>query len=373
MTEINDLRERVEAAEQRFGLMDEQQRHYSERLIGLIETIETQLVTARGEIEKQIAENSRLTQENEELRSMLHSVLRSIEEKTFTRTLQNLEARVSALVTTTGGAVAEAAKPETGEPEIDAMVDAADSADEAALIVEAEAEDVIADTEATLPESDPTEEMIPESAAPEETPAEELRADDAESDEAPAEAAEMDAGAETPQAPLGEPDTAEAEGETDEADEVDDLFAAMTELNASDESFAAAVAEGTVPSEPEAEPDAMDEAEMAGAEMTEAEIAAEVAAEAAVEPEITEADPTPAEDIVEEMVEEAVVEAVDNMAPTVKEIIRRVGDLARELERAEAARRASRSDEEKAAAGPAAETETETETDDPPLDQAVNA
>ena len=35
MTDINALRERVEAAEQRFGLMDEQQRHYSERVIGL--------------------------------------------------------------------------------------------------------------------------------------------------------------------------------------------------------------------------------------------------------------------------------------------------------------------------------------------------
>ncbi|MEQ9606479.1 MAG: hypothetical protein RLN99_02305, partial [Kiloniellaceae bacterium] len=107
MTEINDLRERVEAAEKRFGLMDEQQRHYSERVIGLIETIEAQLAAARDEIEKQIddnqrlreelaaargeiekrtAENQRLAQENEELRSMLHSMLRAIEEKTFTET-----------------------------------------------------------------------------------------------------------------------------------------------------------------------------------------------------------------------------------------------------------------------------------------------
>ena len=60
MTDINALRERVEAAEQRFGLMDEQQRHYSERVIGLIETIEAQLQAARGEIEKQIDENRQL-------------------------------------------------------------------------------------------------------------------------------------------------------------------------------------------------------------------------------------------------------------------------------------------------------------------------
>src|SRR3546814_4889902 len=63
MTDINDLRERVEAAEQRFGLMDEQQRHYSERVIGLIETIETQLQAARSEIEKQIDENLSLSQD----------------------------------------------------------------------------------------------------------------------------------------------------------------------------------------------------------------------------------------------------------------------------------------------------------------------
>jgi phage host-nuclease inhibitor protein Gam len=46
-------------------------------------------------------------------------------------------------------------------------------------------------------------------------------------------------------------------------------------------------------------------------------------------------------------VEAAEAEA-DNAAPTVKEIIRRVGDLARELERTEAVRRASRGAEEKA-------------------------
>src|SRR3546814_9086073 len=39
-------------------------------------------------------------------------------------------------------------------------------------------------------------------------------------------------------------------------------------------------------------------------------------------------------------------------APTVKEIIRRVGDLARELEKAEAVRRASRASEETAMEAP---------------------
>jgi hypothetical protein len=59
--------------------------------------------------------------------------------------------------------------------------------------------------------------------------------------------------------------------------------------------------------------------------------------------------------------EEPADDTDDGSAPTVKEIIRRVGDLARELERAEAARRASR------AAG-----EEQAEPDHPPFDRAVN-
>src|SRR3546814_17762079 len=72
------------------------------------------LAAARGEIAQHIDENQRLGQENEELRRMLHSVLRSIEQKTHMKTLQALEARVSALVAGTGvpgpGATAPAAQ-----------------------------------------------------------------------------------------------------------------------------------------------------------------------------------------------------------------------------------------------------------------------
>ncbi|HIP78951.1 MAG TPA: hypothetical protein EYH07_10875, partial [Kiloniellaceae bacterium] len=78
MTELNDLRQRVEAAEERFGLIDEQQQHYSDRLIGLIETIEGQLATARAEVEQRADENTRMAAENEELRSLLHTFLLSV-------------------------------------------------------------------------------------------------------------------------------------------------------------------------------------------------------------------------------------------------------------------------------------------------------
>src|SRR3546814_13846983 len=70
--------------------------------------------SARSEIELQVDANLRLSQENEELRTMLHSVLRSIEQKTHMKALQDLEARVSALVAG-AGTVAEASAPEAKE------------------------------------------------------------------------------------------------------------------------------------------------------------------------------------------------------------------------------------------------------------------
>jgi hypothetical protein len=441
MTEINDLRERVEAAEQRFGLMDEQQRHYSQRVIGLIETIEAQLAAARDEIEKQIddnqrlreelaaardeiekrtAENQRLAQENEELRSMLHSMLRAIEEKTFTETLQNLESRVSALVagaTATAAAPAEAPAPAAEMPEdamgeddavpatLDAMVEPETDespADAAALIVEAEAESET-ETEAAEVEAEaaadetadeafdatddgetPVDEMAvdemavdemavdalagdeaaaegsedttaeadgdePDLAAPDsetagdEMAGDEMAGDDGSEPEMTEEAMEepgmeeavMDeAAAETAAEPsaMNSPEAEmSAETATEAADDgVDGIFAAMAELNAADEAFVETVAEGseTVPEEP-----------------------AMAAPEAAAE------DNAAAE-------EEAVAEEPVDVAPTVKEIIRRVGDLARELERAEAARRASLDHKDDGGAEPPAE--------EPPLDHAAN-
>lgn len=333
MSEINDLRERVEAAEQRFGLIDEQQRHYSARVIGLIETIEAQLAAARGEIEKQIAENLRLAQDNEELRRMLHSVLRSIEEKTFTSTLQDLESRVSALVASTGAAMGTA--PATAQPvtmpiagdseEIapaDAVIEAeGPAADEDAMIFEAagnEPEAEIAE-EADVGEPATTEEEAFDGAGFDDVAEEEIAAelDDAPADEAePAEEAAADP--ETADEHAEEP--AAAEEDPAAAGEEEDLFAAMSEMNAEDPAFAEAAAGSD---EPEAEADAEPEAE------------AETDVEAA---EVSEVQSAAAEAVAPNNHAE---EAAEGMAPTVKEIIRRVGDLARELERAETARRAA--------------------------------
>src|SRR3546814_13784576 len=79
---------------------------------------------------------------------MLHSVLRSIEQKTHMKTLQDLEARVSALVAGTGvtgtGATAPAA-PALQVPEVDA---AAEMAFEAPVEAPVDAEAVVEAAEA---------------------------------------------------------------------------------------------------------------------------------------------------------------------------------------------------------------------------------
>ena len=77
------------------------------------------------------------------------------------------------------------------------------------------------------------------------------------------------------------------------------------------------------------------------------------------EPEMAE--PEMAEDTAEEPVSDT---------PTVKEIIRRVGDLARELEKAEAQRKASLGAEAPMALEDTAEAET---PEEPPMDQAASA
>src|SRR3546814_3003840 len=100
----------------------------------------------------------------------------------------------------------------------------------------------------------------------------------------------------------------------------------MAELNAGDEAFAEAVAEGTPPTESEAPA-----AEAAVAEVASAETAGEMAEETS-----DPAADVPASD------SDGASQADGVAAPTVKEIIRRVGDLARELEKAEAVRRAYR-------------------------------
>ncbi len=144
MRGIKELRQRVLAAEERFGLNDAERAAYSERLVVLMSEIEGRIgdqkfkikqqaaVIKTGEseaavlqakidgqgtaiaqqaetIEKLKASGARKTSENEQLRAMLHSMLQTIESggrDGLAEAMQELDRKVSALMS------AAAAEPE---------------------------------------------------------------------------------------------------------------------------------------------------------------------------------------------------------------------------------------------------------------------
>lgn len=79
MINIDELRQRVEAAEQRFGLLDSSRRKASERLIGMMNAIEQDQSQKQTQLEESKALISSMAKENQQLRSMLHQLLLAIE------------------------------------------------------------------------------------------------------------------------------------------------------------------------------------------------------------------------------------------------------------------------------------------------------
>ncbi|MFD2204235.1 hypothetical protein [Kiloniella antarctica] len=90
MSDLEELRQRVEAAEENFGLIADQQKGYSQRLIALLNVTE-QKDQAIGKLEN----------ENEQLRSMLFSLLQAIEKGDTSNTLQDMDVRISAMTSQT--------------------------------------------------------------------------------------------------------------------------------------------------------------------------------------------------------------------------------------------------------------------------------
>ncbi|KLN62203.1 hypothetical protein WH96_01365 [Kiloniella spongiae] len=86
MSDLEELRTRVEAAEEHFGLIADQQKGYSQRLIALLNITEQKDQTI-----------GKLEYENEQLRTMLFSLLKSIEKGDTTNTLQDMDVRISAM------------------------------------------------------------------------------------------------------------------------------------------------------------------------------------------------------------------------------------------------------------------------------------
>ncbi|MGF1625934.1 MAG: hypothetical protein ACFCVH_13710 [Alphaproteobacteria bacterium] len=101
MPGLDELRRRVEAAEEHFGLMSTQSRKYSERLTSLV----SQMELAHAEQSREIAQlNGRLgqyEQENGQLKSMLMGLLQAIEhgsDRVIDHAVRDLEGRVGRLV-----------------------------------------------------------------------------------------------------------------------------------------------------------------------------------------------------------------------------------------------------------------------------------
>ncbi|MCH8037081.1 MAG: hypothetical protein IIC53_08145, partial [Proteobacteria bacterium] len=150
MSGIEELRQRVLDAEENFGLISEQHARYSERLIGLMDTVEERMRDQQGEIKRQkpaidrhraeietqkaeidrqgaaIAQQAveiekfkasaaRKAEENEQLRTMLHSLLQAIEASrrdVLAEIMVQLDAKVSALMDSCAPeAVAEPEEP----------------------------------------------------------------------------------------------------------------------------------------------------------------------------------------------------------------------------------------------------------------------
>lgn len=187
MSYIEELRQRVESAERRFGLIDEQERRYSERLIGLMNAIEAAQTEKQTEAASHAARIAELERENGELRGMLHALLLGVEagsRDTLAGTLRDLDSRLSWLLGTAPVPVTQdavgldtvllGAEIEDTVAVEDAELDAAGEAPEDAEIEP----ETLADDE-PMAEEPVTEEVAAEETAAEDALAEEPLPEDA--------------------------------------------------------------------------------------------------------------------------------------------------------------------------------------------------
>jgi hypothetical protein len=79
MSDLEQLRRRVEAAERHFGTIGEQQGKYSARLVQLMDQIEQRAAQRENELSRYIAELQHLRRDHEQVKSMLQTLLGAIE------------------------------------------------------------------------------------------------------------------------------------------------------------------------------------------------------------------------------------------------------------------------------------------------------
>lgn len=119
MTSMDELRQRVQAAEEFFGKIGEENREYGERLAELVDSMDARIRDQQAEVESRQVEFDRLTHENEELRSMLLSLLLAVEgggREQIGRTMRDLYARMSSLAGGAAAAPAVSPAPAVDEP-----------------------------------------------------------------------------------------------------------------------------------------------------------------------------------------------------------------------------------------------------------------
>ncbi len=258
MSDISDLKQRVQAVGDRFGQLADQDRNYSTRLTSLLAAVEegisrtqehnkqlsAELARSKeeaarlaGELARAKGESGDLTSrmkaaedENAQLRSMVQTLLAAVEEggdAVLSQAMQDLESRIDRIVS---GDVAERAEaPENGESsEADVGPDSAadpEAADTEADSAESEpkASDP-AEDEPALDEEDPAEaplELTPDMEVVEESdPLAAADAEVAETDEEPADETSTDAEAEAEKAADAEAEDTEetADGESEATD-----------------------------------------------------------------------------------------------------------------------------------------------------------
>jgi chromosome segregation ATPase len=101
MSDIEQLRRRVEAAERHFGTIGEQQGKYSERLIHLMDQIERRGTERESEINRYLDELQQLRRDHEQVKAMLQALLAAIEAgggDALMSALREMDRKASALV-----------------------------------------------------------------------------------------------------------------------------------------------------------------------------------------------------------------------------------------------------------------------------------
>lgn len=101
MNHVSALRERYEAVMRQFEEADEQERDQSDRLLRAITDIGDWLSQQRALTAEYRRKNEQLSDENEQLRFMLHSLLVGIESRnrgTMTKAMMEVESRLSSLM-----------------------------------------------------------------------------------------------------------------------------------------------------------------------------------------------------------------------------------------------------------------------------------